>query len=96
LFRYFSTAKLFVKYYLSGGKKKITEREVKKLAGDSFDEIVGAEDSRRNAMRLFYEKAKLPASQQHNRNLSIRFLHEKIEEFVHGLNWLRKKHGTID
>jgi len=96
LFRYFSTSKAFVMYYLSGGMDKVSECVVKRMAADHFEEFGDPQGARRKAMAKLYKRAPdLPRQQAEKVKCNLKDVRQILHKQMHRVNWLRKKHGDI-
>lgn len=86
--RYFEVARGYVRYYLSGGTEKISERKLKQMMGNGFDNLENAEFVRRTKMNTVYEMAPALAKPK---NLSVAKLQELLRPLFHTANWMRKR-----
>ncbi len=95
--RNFKTSQMYIVYYLSGGVEKITERKIKAMAANHFDQMVDGQTIRRERMQKYlYKMVKVPTFPGEKDKLPNEKLFEVLKKWTHELNWLRRKHGEIE
>ena len=66
------------------------------MAANHFDSLNDPQNARREAMRAFYQKnVDAPTQEKDKEEIDPSELLAAVEDYVHELNWLRKKHGGI-
>ena len=87
---YFSTARAFVDYYLSGGVETVSEREVKRMKAEYFESIPNADENRKTAMGNFYDACpNLPRTLQARQRATPQQVFDGMREYVHQVNYQR-------
>lgn len=91
---YFKTVEAFVGFFVHGGKGRITEYKVKRMAERGFEDIENGERNRsENMQELYAALPQLPTQQGARRDAGVDQLFSIFSTYFHQLNWMRKCKG---
>jgi hypothetical protein len=87
---YFNTARAFIDYWLYGGKQKVTERQVKRMARSHFENMVDGHATYLRSMGgLFQRCPDLNLQGKARQAQTVADLFRILDPYLHEVNWMR-------
>lgn len=91
---YFRTVTCYIGYFLHGGKERISEYQVKRMASNLYEDLAGGAVKKEAAMQdLYFKLPNLPRTLEAKKRVSIEVVRQELQGYLHQLNWMRLRKG---